>query len=63
MDTNERLGHILRRGKKTERITLRISPKVKADIRAAAKAYGLSMSTYLLGLHRCVQTAHDGKQD
>lgn len=40
---------------KTERLNLLVTPQTKAEIRAAAERYGLSMTDYLLRLHSLVE--------
>ncbi len=39
---------------KTEAITIRLTPADKAEIQLAAKACGMTLTDYLLGLHQLV---------
>ncbi len=40
---------------KTERMNILLTPRQKAEIRAAADRYGLSMTDYLMRLHELVE--------
>ena len=58
---NGKLKEVFRRPRKTKWQALRVTPTEKESIRAAARRVGLSMSAYLLGLHK--YAVGDGKHD
>jgi hypothetical protein len=48
--------------RKTARLNLLVTPQQKAEVRASAERYGLSMTEYLLRLHALVE-ARAGRTD